>query len=539
MRYAVPLITLLLSVTYLAVQPPTDRSLLGIGHLLILLLPPPNAPANNDAQEAVVTAARSVWQKVLGGWTVVTFHKESPSLLRARSEGKLPEAALTQPQEYADKLCAVEGAKAALWLRVTRSDEKMPQAIEGMLLFPSKAQFSADLQEQKVTDDEKQALSPLMGKAMQVPNDLLLALRLGKWLQTQLAMEPPQPSPALALDPKTAAELVAAGKLEEATQVLSALIADNPTNPRLYLQLGEVYERRGRFDDAALEYRRATQLQGDFWEAWKGIARTAAKRARWNLALDAVRRLRQLPAKEPAYLALGAQAATALAADAMRRGRDHEREAFLKEAAAFDEGLIQATDDPKLLLDAAERLVNARQGELAIAALQKALPKFSSEPNLSERVIIVAVSLKRPDIAYQSLVALVSKGEYAPSREQFSAFLTAMDAEAVRLFERVRDSVTDFDMQKLTRDDMMVRLQQLNADADRLLRTAHSIKPPEAFAKVYDRRLLSYDLFLQATVLLMQWVETQEDLIRRRAVIYYEFARMELEGAVSEERKIR
>lgn len=528
MRYLVPLLMLFLFVAPLAAQSST-----------VLLLPPPKPPANNDAQEAVVAAARSVWQKVLGGWTLVTFHKESPSLLRARSEGKLPAAALTQPHEYADKLCAVEEAKFALWLRVTRSDGKVPQAIEATLLFPFSAQFVTDLQEQKVIDEERQALRPLIGKAKQVPNDLLLALRLGKWLRTQLAAETPQPSVTLTPDLKAVTELVAAGKLEEATQVLSVLIADNPTDPKLYLQLGQVYERRERFDDAALEYRRATQLQSDLWDAWKGIARTAAKRARWDLALDAVRRLWQSPAKEPSYLALGAQAATALASDAMRRGRDREREAFLKEAVAFDEALIQATDDPRFLLDAAERLTNARQAELAIAALQKATPKVSLDPNLPERAITIAVSLKRPDIAYQNLVALASKGEYAPSREQFLACLTAMDAEAVRLFERVRDSVADFDLQKLTRDDLMVRLKQLNADADRLLHTAHTVKPPEAFAKVYDRRLLSYDLFLQATILLMQWVETQEDLLRRRAVIYYEFARMELEAAVSEERKIR
>jgi len=109
--------------------------------LTVLLLPPPLPPVNSDAQDAMVAALPVVWQKLMGKWAVVTFHKESPSIQRAKLEGKLPPDALTNPYEHADKLCAIEGTKVALWLRVTKAEDKTPQAIEARLLFPVDARF--------------------------------------------------------------------------------------------------------------------------------------------------------------------------------------------------------------------------------------------------------------------------------------------------------------------------------------------------------------------------------------------------------------
>jgi L-rhamnose mutarotase len=109
----------------------------------------------------------------------------------------------------------------------------------------------------------------------------------------------------------------------------------------------------------------------------------------------------------------------------------------------------------------------------------------------------------------------------------------------VKLFEQVRNSLASFDATKLTREDLMARLQKVNAEAEQLLKTAHALKAPEIFAKTHNRRLLSYELFLQATTLLMQWVEQPDDLTRRRSVVLYEFARTELEQVWKEEQRLR
>jgi len=126
-----------------------------------------------------------------------------------------------------------------------------------------------------------------------------------------------------------------------------------------------------------------------------------------------------------------------------------------------------------------------------------------------------------------------------PSRDIFRIAVGVLDGEAVKLFEQVRNSLASFDATKLTREDLMARLQKVNAEAEQLLKTAHALKAPEIFAKTHNRRLLSYELFLQATTLLMQWVEQPDDLTRRRSVVLYEFARTELEQVWREEQRLR
>lgn len=105
----------------------------------------------------------------MGKWAVVTFHKESPSIRRAKLEGKLPPNALMNPYEHADKLCAIEGTKVALWLRVTKSEDKTPQAIEARVLFPVDARFEADISQTPVTDEERKVFAPFCPEPHQRP----------------------------------------------------------------------------------------------------------------------------------------------------------------------------------------------------------------------------------------------------------------------------------------------------------------------------------------------------------------------------------
>ncbi|MFA0760533.1 MAG: hypothetical protein HZLCBSQH_000632 [Candidatus Fervidibacterota bacterium] len=508
-------------------------SLLFAQSSVVLLLPPPNPPVVADAQEQFIAICRTLWERTRW-WTLVTFHKESPSLLRARREGQLPPEALERPLDYAPALCTAMGTPLAFWLRVTKADEKGVGAIEARLLAPAQASFASDLQQQPITEQEHSKLQPLKIPPPQL-GAWVLAWRLGQWLREQLPQTPQTPLPT---DLKGVSELVAAERWDEAIKTLDRLIAENPEDPRLFLQLGQIYERLGRWDEAALEYRRALQLQGDLWEAWRGTARTAAKRGRWETVLDAIRQLHRARQSQPADLALAAQAAATLAQAAEQRGREKEAEAFRSESIAWDEALLQATDEPRWLLEASYRLLRHQRRDLVVTALNKLTA--TKDPLSLEQAIPLAVAAQRPDLAFQFLSQrLNGTTPYAPSREPFQACRKAMDAETVRLFEAVRDALAALDKGLLKPEEFLQRLQGINADADRLLKTAHKLQPPEPFAHLYRRRLLVYELFLQATTLLREWAETKDALNRNRAVVLYDFARAELENVWAQERQVK
>jgi len=508
----------------------------------VLLLPPPSPPASTEAQDALVATLSVVWQKVFGKLTAMTFHKESPSIQRAKREGKLPPEALTNPYEHADKLCAIEGAKVALWVRVVGADGKTPQAVEARMLVPVDARFETNLTETPITTEERKLLSTISPRTPPTP-EMVLALRLGQWLQeqTKTIFEAQLDQPAVP-DLKTVQSLIAEGKFDEAIQAVSRMIAESPQHPLLYLLLGQAYEGRQRWDDALLEYRRAVQLQPDLLEAWKGIARAASQRNRWDLVLTAVRQLRKLQGEiEPTFLALGARAANTLASDAWKKGKDKEAEALRKEAIELDTLLCQSTSDLALILGAVERLQGNRQPNLAKEALTKIVTQLPIDKTFTERILNMAWILRAPELVHQFLARLASndKEPIALSRVSFRIAVSVLDGEAVKLFNQVRNDLVSFDAAKLSRDDLMARLQQVNANAEQLLRLGHAIQAPEPFSKTHARRLLCYELFLQATTLLMEWVEQRDDLMRRRAVVLYEFARTELEQAWKEEQRLR
>jgi hypothetical protein len=257
--------------------------------------------------------------------------------------------------------------------------------------------------------------------------------------------------------------------------------------------------------------------------------------------LTAVRQVRKgQESLEPTYLALGAKAATNLASTAWKQGRDREAEALQKEAIELDTLLLQTATEPSMVLEAAERFQTNRKWDLAADALAKLVTQLTLDLSLADRILRMAWVLRRSDLVYQFLLRIASaKEEWMPSRDVFRIAVGVLDDEAVKLFEQVRNSLASFDATKLSREDLMARLQKVNAEAEQLLKTAHALKAPEIFAKTHNRRLLSYELFLQATTLLMQWVEQPDDLTRRRSVVLYEFARAELEQVWKEEQRLR
>lgn len=510
--------------------------------LTIILLPPPLPSVNDKSQNALTSALPMVWQKVLGKWEVVTFHRESPSLQRALREKIISPKVLFNPYEHAKDLCAAEGAKAAFWVRVKKVNEDLtPQEIEARLLSPLDVRFETNLAENPVTEEERKALRPISGKNPPAPH-LVLTLRLGQWLLEQLKpfLDEVEQTQQILGDMKTVNELMAGKRWNEAIQILSRMVTESPQDPNLYLLLGQAYEGKQKLEDALMEYRRAVYLQSDLWEAWKGVARVASQMGRWEITLMAVRQLRRMSEVEPHYLALGAKAATNLASSAQKRGREKEGETLRKEATELDSLLMQSTSDFSLILDATERLYGNQEFKLAAEALTKLVTQLPQDQSAAERVLRLAWMLRRFEIAFPFLVAFTSSKEKVTfGRDAFRFAVSVLDAESAKLFEQVRNSLFAFDSTKLTRDDLLNRLKQVNSSADQLLRIAHKIQAPEPFVKIHNRRLLCYELFLQATELLLQWVEQPDDLTRRRAVVLYEFARNELEQAWREERVLR
>ncbi|MCS7191886.1 MAG: hypothetical protein NZ937_02735 [Armatimonadetes bacterium] len=509
--------------------------------LTVLLLPPPLLPENADAQKALTKSLPLVWQKVLGKWSLVTFHRESPSIQRALREGKISPEVLLKPYENANVLCLIEGAKAALWFRAKSKDEGVLKGIEARLLVPVDLRFESDLEENPLTEEEKKLLRPISGRNPPSP-ELILALRLGQWLYQQLkpTLEEVEPNQQIPTDANAAKALMAEGKWDEAIALLSKLVLDSPQEPNLYLLLGQAYEGRQKWEDALMEYRRAVYLQSELWEAWEGIARVSAQRGRWDLTLTAVRQLRRSPEIEPHYLALGARAAMILASNAKKRGREKEAEVFSKEAIEFDSRLLQLTSDFSLILDAAERLQANGDSNLATEALKKLATNLITDQIAAERVLRLAWMLKNYEVALSFLFALASVSEkVALGYDAFRIATSVLDREIVRLFEQVRENLFAFDATKLSREDLQERLKQTNTSAEQLLRLAYKLQTPEPLAKIHNHRLLCCELFLQATELMLQWIEQPDDLTRKRAIVLYEFARKELEQAQKEDKRLR
>jgi Flp pilus assembly protein TadD len=104
---------------------------------------------------------------------------------------------------------------------------------------------------------------------------LLIALLAGCG-SSQGTPAPPQPvevvsRPAASPDVLRGERLLTDGKVSEAKRVFEQALADDPNDPRAWLDLGLVHEAAGHFTAAEKAYRRATEADPNFAEAFNNL----------------------------------------------------------------------------------------------------------------------------------------------------------------------------------------------------------------------------------------------------------------------------
>ena len=77
--------------------------------------------------------------------------------------------------------------------------------------------------------------------------------------------------PAASPDVLRGERLLAEGKVGEAKRVFEQALADDPNDPRAWLDMGLVHEATGDFASAEKAYRRATEVDGNFAEAFNNL----------------------------------------------------------------------------------------------------------------------------------------------------------------------------------------------------------------------------------------------------------------------------
>ena len=104
----------------------------------------------------------------------------------------------------------------------------------------------------------------------------LLVLLVSACGSTPSAPARPQPvgvvsRPAASPDVLRGERLLAEGDVSEAKRVFEQALADDPNDPRAWLDLGLVHEATGEFASAEKAYRRATEVDGNFAEAFNNL----------------------------------------------------------------------------------------------------------------------------------------------------------------------------------------------------------------------------------------------------------------------------
>ncbi|MCS7224369.1 MAG: tetratricopeptide repeat protein [Armatimonadetes bacterium] len=519
-------VALLVLSTVLSEAPPSAQRA-----LFLLILPPAQPPAEPKIQEKFLSTFRFFLSRAKLGWSVGNFDPESPSLLRAIAEGKLSPEVKTRPSAFAETIAQAEGAGAVVWISVLDGQDGEPLTVLVHLVWPKEDKFVADLKTFPPKPEEMDEIKKVgLSEKFQKDPSLLLALRVVGWLKEALLKreEPVGPPPDLGEVDRLAAE----GKWDDAIRRLSEMVAANPAEPSLYQRLGALYEAQNKWEEASLEYRRAVQLKGDLWEAWKGSARVEAKRKRYDRVLEAVRRLTEGGMAGEAEKALGAEAAFQLATEAFRRGRDREASALFKQAEEWDRQLVLEAKEPQIIKEAVQRLASRKRYDEVVGGVKKLYEEKSADPQLLELGVEGACRIKQYEIAYRFLSAILEQQkDFTPASPRVTFFFQALDQEAVRFFELMRKGLGEFNDQKILKQDLMNLLVQLEEGSAKLLKNAYGLKVPTAYDRSHRRRILSLELFQQAVHLLKTWLTEPDELTYRRAMILLEFSRLELEAA--------
>jgi tetratricopeptide (TPR) repeat protein len=192
----------------------------------------------------------------------------------------------------------------------------------------------------------------------------------------------------------------AAGRNDEAAQVLAAVVDDEP---RLATALGQYYERAGKSDEAARAYARALAANPKDLRALLALSREHSLKGEYDEAIETLTKAQGLVPNDAGIAAFLAQTylqakryseASAFAAAAQKKFPDDLRFTRLHARALFDTGnqsaalaLVEAAvrqhpDDSGVYLSLADLYTDAGRPDEALKTLENAAKRFPEEADV-------------------------------------------------------------------------------------------------------------------------------------------------------------
>ncbi len=192
--------------------------------------------------------------------------------------------------------------------------------------------------------------------------------------------------------------LFSEGKVGEAKRAFEQALADDPTDPRAWLDLGLVHEAKGDFGSAEAAYRRATELDQNFAEAYNNLGvllRETGKLAEATTALE------RSVALDPDLTA--ARFNLALCYEELGKMADAEREYLAT--------IEDLPNDPVPRINLAMMLIDLRRFDDAAAQLRLVRPMVRGDVLLS---IAVGEGFRRAGLPDDAVSVLRPALEQAP-----------------------------------------------------------------------------------------------------------------------------
>ncbi|MBI3920690.1 MAG: tetratricopeptide repeat protein [Armatimonadetes bacterium] len=340
---------------------------------------------------------------------------------------------------------------------------------------------------------------------------------------------PSHSSPAVTSEGLDLSELVGSTDPDQALRRLKDASIASPRDPSLYVAAGDLYLRKGKIDDAILEYKRAAYVDSKHKEALFKLAKAYSQRGDMEKALETAQRLVGLGFDSAAVRQLTAQGHLALQTFHEANGRLEPAKAELKKAL---DDLHKATDldqnNVEVLWTYGKLLQSADQDKEA-AIIYRRLTDLS--PQNAETWQAFSFSLLGVGDYVGGLTALERSLELRPTRPvsydsaTYQNILRLTDGRAREIYLQARSDLNDYADKKISAEKLLEQTEKLFGSVNRLTALMGNLEPPESKQRTHLQKTLSYQLLQQAAFALVSYVETHDDAYQEKAtLLLVEFA---------------
>lgn len=513
----------------------------------VLFLQPRAAPADSDAQEALMKALSEAL-KVKLKCEVVSFTPVLPSIQLALRDGRITHREISSPHVIKNfqALLKCLGMKVGMWVRVAIIDASAKSvanrisAIE-LTVVPVTGDAKSELIDiEKVRGEELAAIGSeqvrskrkVKPKVEGMPSMQLFVNAILRRLKAAFDALPveggerPFDEDGYAQLLSKARELANGDKFEEAAALYRKLTMLNPGVASLYVELGEVYERMKRMTDALIEYERATRVEPKCIDAWYHLAELQYRTGRIEDAWRSVQELIELSPNSARHLLLAAR----IARHRSSRFRSLDGTVAIEMrniAMHYYQRSIEYEPNEYVVIEAAEFMLDMQKADArrnAVELLRSFLARVKGEkPPLKalSMCLSLLIQMNQLDEAYGIFKQFIGDepNETLLRSMPYELVSEMLDVRWAQIYGQVSTLLDNFWRGLISREDALEELTWLSSDAERIAAMARKLNPPSGMKRNHDRRLLCYDLFSQAIAVAKLYIETGDPIHQRRTYL--------------------